>query len=261
MNRIVQFLIFLLIGCGILVAQPLNYTSFDGTKITFTDQGKGHPVLLLHGFINSRKSWDNTELKKDLIAKGYRVIAPDLRGNGDSDKPQSDTAYYDNAEVKDLILLMDHLQIKKYQAVGYSRGSIVLAKLLTLDKRIKKGVMGGMGIHFTNPDWDRRLMFANAFAGNVNRQTEGAVAYAKTINADLRSLHLQQLYQPVTTEKELGNIKIRILVIAGDQDVDNGIPSELQRALPKGTLQIVKGDHNGTYKSKAFSASILSFLK
>lgn len=261
MNRIALFFIFLFIGCGKLVAQPLYFTSFDGNKLAFTDEGKGRPVLLIHGFINTRKSWGNTELKKDLLELGYRVIVPDLRGNGDSDKPQNDSAYYDNAEVKDLIVLMSHLKIKKYQAVGYSRGSIILAKLMTLDTRIKRGVMGGMGIHFTNPDWYRRIIFAEAFAGNTSQQTQGAVAYAKSINADLRSLHLQQAYQPVTTIKELGNIKIRILVVAGDQDTDNGVPSELQIALQKGTLQIVKGDHNDTYKSKAFAEAITAFLK
>ncbi len=256
---------FLFFTCFALLSfvsgQETSFTSFDGTKIAYTDEGHGKPVLLIHGFINTRKNWDKSQLKKDLIAKGYRVIAPDLRGNGDSGKPQEDDAYENDAEVTDLVWLINHLQLKKYKAVGYSRGSIVLAKLLTVDKRIKKAVLGGMGIDFSDPNWDRRLMFAEAFAGNTNELTKGAVEYAKSINADLQSLHLQQKHQPVTTKQALKKIKKRVLVIAGDRDVDNGSPAALQQALPKANLKLVPGDHNGTYKTAAFSKTICSFLK
>ena len=136
---------------------------------------------------------------KTLINEGYKVIVPDLRGNGDSDKPQDEKAYDNDAEVKDIMQLIDHLGVRKYTAIGYSRGSIVLAKLLTKDKRVDKAVLGGMGVDFTNPDWDRRIQFSNAFNGQTNEMTQGAVDYATSINADLRSLHLQQKFQPKWT--------------------------------------------------------------
>lgn len=254
------FIILLMVSSLYASSQSDNFESFDGTSIAYTDEGEGKTILLLHGFINTRKNWDKSELKKDLLAKGYRVIIPDQRGNGDSDKPQLETAYQNDAEIADIIALMNHLKVKKYAAVGYSRGSIVLAKLLTKDKRINKAVLGGMGIDFTNPDWDVRMMFAKAFAGDTNAITQGAVAYAKSINADLRSLHLQQKYQPVTSRKELATIKRRVLVLAGDADTSNGDKAELTKALPRGKLQLVKGDHNSTYKSAGFSKAVMAFL-
>ncbi|MDP5062745.1 MAG: alpha/beta hydrolase [Maribacter sp.] len=241
-------------------SQSGKFESFDGVQIAYTDEGSGDVVFLLHGFINSRKSWNKTALKKDLIAAGYRVIIPDLRGNGDSDKPQKEEAYQNNAEVKDLVLLMNHLNIEMYKAIGYSRGSIVLAKLLTEDNRIEKAVLGGMGIDFTNADWDRRIMFAKAFDGEINEETKGAVDYAKSIHADLRSLHLQQKYQPVTSISDLNKITINVLIICGDQDTDNGNSQELSDAFKNGILKIVPGDHNGTYKTVEFSFAALQFL-
>ncbi|MEP2237548.1 MAG: alpha/beta hydrolase [Maribacter sp.] len=241
-------------------SQSNKFQSFDGVQIAYTDEGTGEVVLLLHGFINSRKSWDKTELKQDLLKAGYRVIIPDLRGNGDSDKPKNEEAYQNNAEVRDLVLLMNHLDIDGYKAIGYSRGSIVLAKLLTQESRIKKAVLGGMGIDFTNPNWDRRIMFSKAFNGDVNDETKGAVDYAKSINADLRSLHLQQKFQPVTSIDELNKIEIDILVICGDEDNDNGNSKELSNAFKNGSLKRVPGDHNGTYKTKEFSLSVLQYL-
>ena len=155
---------------------------------------------------------------------------------------------------------MNHLNIEKYKAVGYSRGSIVLAKLLTKDESIEKAVLGGMGIDFTNADWDRRIMFAKAFDGEVNEITKGAVDYAKSINADLRSLHLQQKFQPITSIDDLNKIKIDVLVICGDQDSDNGNAEELSKTFKNGSLKRVPGDHNGTYKTEGFSLSVLQFL-
>lgn len=240
-----------------------SFSSFDGTKIAFTDEGNGTPILLLHGFIQNGSSWNKTVLKQQLLTKGYRVIVPDLRGNGKSDQPQNKEAYQDNAEVKDLLALADYLQLKSYNAIGYSRGTIVLAKLLTQEKRIEKAVFGGMGIDFTNPNWGRRIAFADAFSGRkpTNKMTKGAVLYAKSIQADLKILGFLQDYQPVTPIEDLNKITIQTLVICGDQDLDNGDPDELQKALPKSTLVIVEGDHNNAYKQENFAQEVITFLK
>ncbi len=241
-------------------SQTNFFKSFDGTEITYTDEGFGKAVLLVHGFLGSGKSWEKTPLKKDLLEKGYRVVVPDLRGNGSSGKPKEDSAYKDNAEVKDLKELMSHLNTKEYYAVGYSRGSIVLANLLTKEPRIKKAVLGGMGLEFTNPDWDRRIMFMEAFAGNTTDETKGAVEYAQSVGADLRSLHLQQKHQPVTSIEELQKISTKILVIAGDKDSDNGNPQSLHEVFKKSKLVLIPGNHSDTYKTAEFSKAILSFL-
>ncbi len=258
--RSLLFLSILFLGYQLFGQETKYFKSFDDTKIAYSDEGKGKPVLLIHGFLNTRKNWDKSELKKNLLAKGYRVIVPDLRGNGDSDKPQEDEAYAQDSEVLDLMFLMVELKISKYYAVGYSRGSILLARLMTKDRRLKKAVLGGMGIDFTNPTWKRRILFRDAFNGKITEETKGAVDYAKSINANFKSLYLQQKYQPVTSKKQLAQIKIKVLVVAGDEDLDNGSPDDLQKTIPKSRLKIVKGNHNNTYKSSEFSKSMLSFL-
>ena len=257
-----SFLIIIVLISFFGTAQTKFFTSFDSVNIAYTDEGKGSPIFLIHGFINSGSSWEHTVLKKELLKDGYRVIIPDLRGNGASDKPHDEASYSNDAEVKDLKALASYLKLKKFNVIGYSRGSIITAKWLTNDKRIKRAVLGGMGLDFTNPNWDRRILFANAFADDAlqNSETEGAVTYAKSINADLRVLHLSQVYQPVTSIKELAQVKAKVLVIAGDEDVDNGNPKALQKAIPKSKLAIVKGGHNNTYASESFSREIISFL-
>lgn len=239
-----------------------KFSSFDGSTISYYDEGIGTAVLLIHGFINDATSWNGTVIKQQLLDKGYRVITPDLRGNGLSDKPEEE-GFRNNAEVKDLKALVDHLKIKELIAVGYSRGSIVLAKWLTQDTRIKKAVIGGMGLDFSNPNWDRRILFERAFLelDTLNESTEGAVNYAKSKKANIKALGWSQRYQPVTSKKELSNIKTTTLVIAGDQDTDNGDPKELADILPNATLVIISGDHNTSYRKEAFAKAVMAFLE
>jgi len=239
-----------------------SFTSFDGTNISYLDAGKGQPVVLLHGFLNKAESWAGTPLNEQLRAQGYRVVIPDLRGNGQSDQPQTDVGYADDAEIRDLQLLLDHLGLDSVQVVGYSRGSILLAKWLTLDKRIDRAVIGGMGLDFTDPAWERRLAFATAFGdGPITEMTRGAVEYAESIGADKRSLHLQQKHQPVTLPEELRQVSIPILVVAGNEDKDNGNPGRLEELFPAGKLNIIPGDHNTAYRTEIFAAAVMAFLK
>ena len=147
-------------------------------------------------------------------------------------------------------------------AIGYSRGAIVLAKLLTKDTRIEQTVVGGMGLDFTNPKWPRRIQFMKAFLGTapLTPETEGAVNYARSVGADIKVLGYLQQHQPVTSVKHLKRVKTRILVIAGNEDHDNGSPSELNEVFPNSELVIIPGDHNNSYKTEAFAKAILDFL-
>ena len=246
--------------------QPLTDTgsffkSFDGTKIYYEVKGYGEPVLLVHGFIVNGQSWKRTELYKDLLNEGYRVIILDQRGNGFSDKPHDSTAYDNDAEAKDITGLMKHLDIKKYSAVGYSRGSIIVSRLLVLDKNITKGVMGGMGAEFTNPQWPRRIMFYRALRGDSVPELQAMVNNVKKQGLDQLALAYLQRSQPSTSKEELGKIKQPVLIICGDKDSDNGSAKELADLFKHPTYKITPGDHGSANRTKEFSREVISFLK
>ncbi len=63
-----------------------NYVSFNGHKIFSVDEGKGEPLLLIHGFPTA--SWDWSKMLPEL-RKDYRVLAIDMLGFGFSDKPKN----------------------------------------------------------------------------------------------------------------------------------------------------------------------------
>lgn len=237
------------------------FSSFDGTKIYFEVHGAGKPVLLVHGFIVDGSSWKRTALYNDLLNDGYKVIIPDMRGNGKSGKPHDSTAYDNDAEAKDIIGLMNLLKINEYSVVGYSRGSIITARLLVLDKRINDAVLGGIGADFTNPAWPRRIMFYHALMGDSIPELKGMVEYVQQQRLDQLALAYLQRSQPSTSKEELNKVTQPVLVISGDKDADNGSAAELAKLLPNSTVATVPGDHNHASATKEFSTTVINFLQ
>jgi len=235
--------------------------SFDGTKIYYEVRGEGKPVLLIHGFIVNSNSWKRSALYGELLNAGYKVVILDMRGNGKSDKPHDSTAYDNDAEAKDIMLLMNKLKIKNYAAVGYSRGSIITARLLVLDERVKAAVIGGMGTDFTNPEWPRRIMFYHAFMGENIPEAKGAVDYAKSQNLDLLALAYLQRSQPSTPKEVLQKVKQPVLVICGSEDPDNGSAGDLAKVLKNSAFATVPGDHNHASGTKEFAVDVNKFLE
>lgn len=236
------------------------FTSFDGIKIHYESKGTGQPVLLVHGFIVNGESWKSAPLYHDLLNRGFRVILLDLRGNGQSDKPHDAEAYAKDAEAKDIMGLMDYLHIAQYAAVGYSRGSIITARLLILDKRISRAVMGGMGTDFTNPDWPRRINFYKALSGEPIKELEPMVKYVKDAGLDQQALACMQKEQPSTSKAALGAVQQPVLVISGEQDSDNGSAAELAKLFPHGQKETTPGDHGAAVRTLEFSDKVIKFL-
>ncbi len=237
------------------------FSSFDGTKIYYEVRGKGKPVILVHGFIVNSNSWKRTALYAGLLNNGYKIILPDLRGNGKSGKPHDTASYENDAEAKDIMGVMDFLKIKQYSAIGYSRGSIITARLLVLDNRVKNAVLGGMGADFTNPEWPRRKMFYRALIGDSIPELQSAVDYVKSQGLDRIALAYLQKAQPSTSKEALGKIKKPVLVITGDKDSDNGSAGELAKLLPNSSTATTPGDHNHASATIEFSKAVLDFLK
>ena len=128
-----------------IAAAESQFFDVKGVKIHFLEEGTGEPVVLIHGLDSSaRINWQMPGTI-DALAKDHQVIALDLPGYGESDKP-ADPAAYGKQWVDDVILLLDHLKIRKAHIVGYSMGGMVALKLIAEHpERVISGTLGGMG--------------------------------------------------------------------------------------------------------------------
>ncbi len=98
----------------------------NGINLTYDERGTGPALLLIHGFPLCRKMWQ-PQLEA-LADAGFRVIAPDLRGFGESEAGDSD--YSMDLLADDLVGLMDSLGIELATVAGMSMGGYLLLNLL-----------------------------------------------------------------------------------------------------------------------------------
>jgi pimeloyl-ACP methyl ester carboxylesterase len=99
--------------------------SVNGVSLYYEDEGAGAPLLLIHGFPLSSKIWRE---QIDGLKADFRVIAPDLRGFGNSET--SSAGYSMDVYADDIAALMDHLGLESVVACGMSMGGYVLLNLL-----------------------------------------------------------------------------------------------------------------------------------
>jgi pimeloyl-ACP methyl ester carboxylesterase len=95
----------------------------NGITYAFVDVGEGPAVLLLHGFPDSAYMWRHQI--PVLVDAGFRVVAPDLRGFGDSSKPHPIEAYKLQHVVGDIAALMRALSIPRAHVVAHDWGAAV----------------------------------------------------------------------------------------------------------------------------------------
>ncbi len=103
----------------------------NGIRQFVVEEGEGAPVILLHGFPETNYAW---RYQIPVLSRHYRVIAPDLRGYGETDKPAS--GYDKRNMARDIRELMRVLGLQKVVLVGHDRGAQTVSVSLWL-KRVK----------------------------------------------------------------------------------------------------------------------------
>jgi len=101
----------------------------NGLSFPVVDVGTGPAVLLLHGFPDSRFLWRNQV--GPLVDAGFRVIAPDLRGFGDAPKPSAVEEYRIPVVARDVIGILEALDITQARVVGHDFGAALAWYLAT----------------------------------------------------------------------------------------------------------------------------------
>jgi pimeloyl-ACP methyl ester carboxylesterase len=106
-----------------VTAPTSHLLDVNGLKLRYLEWGDpaATPVVLLHGLRSYAHTWDPIA---EALSDSYRLVAPDLRGRGESDwDPQQD--YYPDRYVADLEALVTHLDLARFALVGHSLGGTV----------------------------------------------------------------------------------------------------------------------------------------
>jgi pimeloyl-ACP methyl ester carboxylesterase len=257
------------------VSAVKSFITWDGLEIAYQEWGEVQtgglpPVVLHHGFVASADAnWVATGVADALTTAGRRVIAPDARGHGRSEKPHDPDRYGEDRMARDLAVLLDTIDVQQIDLVGYSMGAIVSLLLASTDERVRRLVIGGVGSGVIECGGvDRRavpndaIVEALTIADASKLEVPEAVAFrqlADALGADREALAAQarSVYRG---EIALGRISAPTLLLAGETDPLAIRPRVLADAIPEATLEMLTGNHIEALGDPRFRKSIVNFL-
>jgi pimeloyl-ACP methyl ester carboxylesterase len=239
----------------------------------YDDRGEGAPVVLLHGFAASAEgNFHRPRITAAIVAAGRRIISPDARGHGRSEKPHDAAAYADDAMAKDVTALLDHVGVDSCDVVGYSMGSLTTLRVAQREApaRVKSIVLGGVGAggnSALNRTPEARGAIADAMVADdatavTNATARGFRVFADSTGADRAALAAVIRGLRTTPDPaELATIAVPTLVIAGDADELAGSPLDLAAQIPGARGVVVTGTHLGAVADPALASTIVEFLQ
>ena len=244
---------------------PDFFESDDGYRLAVREIGEGRPIVLLHGFFsNAWTNWIRYGHAEKIAARGYRVIMPDLRAHGDSDKPHDPAAYPPDILARDGLALIDHLRLTDYDLGGYSLGARTVVRMHVHGARPRRLIVSGMGLSGLTALASRADHFRHILThlGEHPRNSPEwmAEAFLKTTKGDPEALLQILNVFTNTSEAELEAIVCPTLVLAGDEDQDNGSHEALAALLPDATHREVPGGHMSCIVKPEFGEAIADWL-
>lgn len=226
----------------------------------YTEAGQGMPVVLVHGFPFNHHIWD---AQIAGLSAGYRVIAPDLRGFGES--PAPDDGYSMDDFAADIVALLDRLGIDRAVWVGHSMGGyITFAALRRWPERVSAVAL--VATHAQPDSHEKKLqreasadnamikgvsdtafsMMGTIFASEVDRQGPMAQRiYDIMINTAPHAVAgaLRGMAARPDSRDVARALSIPALVVAGEDDeaVDAKLTGELAQLIPGAQHIVIPG--------------------
>ena len=240
----------------------------DGIQIGFDVEGAGDPVLLIHGFASTRQdNWQRTGWYGALTRARRQIVAVDLRGHGESSKLH-DPARYGSADmIGDLVGLLDHLDIKRADIVGFSMGAGLALQLgVHHDARCGSIVAIGVGGKFLEPGHFGTSVVdalrADDPSAISDRTAQGFRLYADQLGQDREALvACASAPRGRLNADDLGLIRAPTLIVAGQRDELAGDPAVLAAKIPGAKSEYVPGcDHMFALTNPMVKGVTIDFL-
>jgi pimeloyl-ACP methyl ester carboxylesterase len=245
-----------------------HFTAADGVRIAVHEMGEGgaRAVILLHGFMSdAATNWIKYGHAAMLAAGGYRVIMPDLRAHGQSDRPHDPVSYPKDILADDQFALIDHLGLTDFDLGGYSLGGRTVARMLARGCAPRRAIISGMGLEGLTATATRAGHFKHIL-DNLGTHEKGSAAwmveaFLKTTGGDPIALrHILDSFIS-TPAAVLTALDLDIGVVCGAEDQDNGSAAALADVLSRGRLITVPGTHMSAVAKPDLGQAFLEFLR
>jgi len=243
-----------------------RWIATDGVELAYHELGEGRPVVLLHGlFSDANVNWIKFGHAARIAAKGFRVLIPDLRAHGLSDRPHGQEFYPPGILARDLRELVALLGLTEFDLGGFSLGARTTVEAVGEGLKPRKAILGGSGLEGLQ-NWKRRKNFfvdAIALFDKVQRGDPHwlAIQFMKSQKVDrVAAAQLLESFEDAFMDW-LKAFTMPTLVVCGSEDDDNGSAEELAAAMPNAVFREVPGTHMSSVTKPEFGEAIAAFLK
>jgi pimeloyl-ACP methyl ester carboxylesterase len=223
-----------------------------GIRMYYEIHGKGPALILLHG-----GAGDGRQFSKQVpfFEGTYRLIVPDACAQGRTTDRPGPLTYHAMAE--DVVALMDHLHVSNARVMGWSDGGIVgLDLAIHHPQRITYLVTFGAnfrpdGLQPADVAWNDTATAA-AFGPDMKRGYQAISPNRAHYEEAMNKIIALWKTQPNFTTEELGRIRAKTMIVAGEFDLVRRDHSEaLAKAIPGAKLWIVPGANHGVMIDRA----------
>lgn len=247
----------------------MEIAKLDGVDIAYEDFGAGYPILLIHGFAsNANINWIGPGWINTLNDAGYRVIALDNRGHGQSSKFYEEDDYALETMANDARLLLEYLGIEKAHVMGYSMGGRITSMLTYKHSElVEKAILAGNGYNMVSggfPSTDiRDGLLASSIDDVTSEAGKGFRFFAEQTKSDLKALAACIMGVRSHIEKDLfSQLKPEVLVTIGTEDTVATDGDKLAALIPNGKFApIPKRNHMNAVGDKVYKQHVIEFLK
>jgi pimeloyl-ACP methyl ester carboxylesterase len=247
----------------------MKRATVNGVEIAYLDEGSGESgcVVLVHGFAsNANVNWVETGWLRHLTREGFRVIAVDNRGHGESQKFYDVADYSLEKMAADIDGLMTHLELSSAHIIGYSMGARITMRFCGLfPQRVRKASIGGAGGAVLHD----RAGWADVAEALTSSDGKGATLRGKIFRdfairtgSDLPALAacVMGVLDPID-RADLEKIDAEMLIAVGTRDDVTGDPYELSAAISDSrVLQLEGKDHMSAVGDRVWKTEILDFF-
>jgi pimeloyl-ACP methyl ester carboxylesterase len=241
------------------------WTASDGVRLAWHEIGEGRPVILLHGlFSDAVVNWIKFGQAQRIAARGFRVIMPDLRAHGESDRPHGQQFYPKGILARDVRELVALLGLDEFDLGGFSLGARTTVEGVGEGLRPRRAVLGGAGLDGLR-NWKRRKTFFVEAIDLFDTVRPGdphwlSIQFMKSQKVDrVAAAQLLDSFEDAFISW-LEAFTMPTLVVCGSEDDDNGSAEELANVLPNAIFEEVPGTHMSSVTKPEFGEAIAAFL-
>jgi pimeloyl-ACP methyl ester carboxylesterase len=237
----------------------------ESVEIFYRVEGRGEPLVLLHGFTDNSEAWSEYGFTQKLLDAGRRLIMIDARGHGRSSRPHDAAAYAPRARAADVVAVLDALRLPRADLLGYSMGGwTAYCVAQHFPERVRSVIAGGTQPYGQSLEPYRRILACglDCWADVVEEMADRPVARRRLLANDVAALAAVVAEDRPNIAAQVARSGVPMLLYAGTGDPIHDLIRRFAREAKAEFLSLAERNHiQALHAADAVVPAAVAFLE